>query len=53
MVDILTFGVSGILTIIAILTSIVLFILTIVFGIIRIIKTSAIIDIKKSLDILI
>ena len=35
MVDILTFGVSGILTIIAILTSIVLFILTIVFGIIR------------------
>ena len=32
MVDILTFGVSGILTIIAILTSIVLFILTIVFG---------------------
>lgn len=35
MVYILTFGVSGILTIIAILTSIVLFILTIVFGIIR------------------
>ena len=35
MVDILTFGVSGILTIIAILTSIVLFILTIVFEIIR------------------
>ena len=35
MVDILTFGVSGILTIIAILISIVLFILTIVFGIIR------------------
>ena len=35
MVDILTSGVSGILTIIAILTSIVLFILTIVFGIIR------------------
>ena len=35
MVDILTFGVSGILTIIDILTSIVLFILTIVFGIIR------------------
>ena len=35
MVDILTFGVSGILTIVAILTSIVLFILTIVFGIIR------------------
>ena len=35
MVDILTFGVSGILTIIAILTSIVLFILTIVFWIIR------------------
>ena len=35
MVDILTFGVLGILTIIAILTSIVLFILTIVFGIIR------------------
>ena len=38
MVDILTFGVSGILTIIAILISIVLFILTIVFGIIRAIK---------------
>ena len=38
MVDILTFGVSGILTIIAILISIVLFILTIVFGVIRIIK---------------
>ena len=35
MIDIVTFGVSGILTIIAILTSIVLFILTIVFGIIR------------------
>ncbi len=35
MVDILTFGVSGILTIIAILISIVLFILTIIFGIIR------------------
>lgn len=35
MVDILTFGVSGILTIIAILISMVLFILTIVFGIIR------------------
>ena len=35
MVDILTFGVSGILTIIAILISIVLFILTILFGIIR------------------
>ena len=38
MVDILTFGVSGILTIIAILISIVLFILTIIFGIIRAIK---------------
>ena len=35
MIDIVTFGVSGILTIIAILISIVLFILTIVFGIIR------------------
>ena len=35
MIDIVTFGVSGILTIIATLTSIVLFILTIVFGIIR------------------
>ena len=35
MVNILTFGVSGILTIIAILISMVLFILTIVFGIIR------------------
>ena len=38
MVDILTFGVSGILTIIAILISIVLFILTIIFGVIRAIK---------------
>ena len=38
MVDILTFGVSGILTIIVILISIVLFILTITFGIIRVIK---------------
>ena len=38
MIDIVTFGVSGILTIIAILISIVLFILTIVFGVIRIIK---------------
>ena len=38
MMDIVTFGVSGILTIIAILISIVLFILTIVFGVIRIIK---------------
>ena len=35
MVDILTFGVSGILTIIAIFISIALFILTIIFGIIR------------------
>ena len=35
MIDIVTFGVSGILTIIAILISIVLFILTIIFGIIR------------------
>ena len=35
MIDIVTFGVSGILTIIVILISIVLFILTIVFGIIR------------------
>ena len=38
MIDIVTFGVSGILTIIAILISIVLFILTIVFGVIRTIK---------------
>ena len=38
MIDILTFGVSGILTIIAIFISIVLFILTIIFGIIRAIK---------------
>ena len=38
MIDIVTFGVSGILTIIAILISIVLFILTITFGIIRVIK---------------
>ena len=38
MIDIVTFGVSGILTIIAILISIVLFILTIVFGVIRAIK---------------
>ena len=38
MIDIVTFGVSGILAIIAILISIVLFILTIVFGIIRAIK---------------
>lgn len=38
MVDIVTFGVTGILTIIAILISIVLFILTIVFGVIRAIK---------------
>ena len=35
MIDIVTFGVSGILTIIAIFISIILFILTIVFGIIR------------------
>lgn len=38
MIDIVTFGVSGILTIIAILISIVLFILTIVFGVIKAIK---------------
>lgn len=38
MIDIVTFGVTGILTIIAILISIVLFILTIIFGIIRAIK---------------
>ena len=38
MIDIVIFGISGILTIIAILISIVLFILTIVFGVIRIIK---------------
>ena len=38
MIDIVTFGVSGILTIIVILISIVLFILTITFGIIRVIK---------------
>ena len=38
MIDIGIFGVSGILTIIAILISIVLFILTIIFGIIRVIK---------------
>ena len=38
MIDIVTFGVSGILTIIAILISTVLFILTIIFGIIRAIK---------------
>lgn len=38
MIDIVTFGISGILTIIAILISIVLFILTIVFGVIRAIK---------------
>ena len=38
MIDIVTFGVSGILTITAILISTVLFILTIVFGVIRIIK---------------
>ena len=35
MIDIVTFGVSGILTIIAIFISIILFILTIIFGIIR------------------
>ena len=35
MIDIVTFGISGILTIIVILISIVLFILTIIFGIIR------------------
>lgn len=38
MIDIVTFGVSGILIIIVILISIVLFILTITFGIIRVIK---------------
>ena len=38
MIDIVTFGISGILTIIVILISIVLFILTITFGIIRVIK---------------
>ena len=38
MIDIVIFGISGILTIIAILISIVLFILTITFGIIRVIK---------------
>lgn len=38
MIDIVTFGISGILTIIVILISIVLFILTIIFGIIRAIK---------------
>ena len=38
MIDIVTFGVSGILTIIAILISTVLFILTIIFGVIRAIK---------------
>ena len=38
MINIITFGVSGILTIIAILISLVLFILTIVFGVIRAIK---------------
>lgn len=38
MIDIVTFGVSGILTIIAILISTVLFVLTIIFGIIRAIK---------------
>lgn len=38
MIDIVTFGVSGILTITAILISTVLFILTIIFGIIRAIK---------------
>ena len=38
MINIVTLGVTGILTIIAILISIVLFILTIVFGVIRIIK---------------
>ena len=38
MIDIVTFGISGILTIIAILISIVLFMLTIIFGIIRAIK---------------
>ena len=38
MIDIVTFGISGILTIIAILISIVLFVLTIIFGTIRAIK---------------
>ena len=38
MIDIVTFGISGILTIIATLISIVLFILTIVFGVIRLVK---------------
>ncbi len=38
MIDIVIFGISGILTIIVILISIVLFILTITFGIIRVIK---------------
>ena len=38
MIDIVTFGVSGILTIIAIFISTVLFVLTIIFGIIRAIK---------------
>ena len=38
MIDIVIFGISGILTIIVILISIVLFILTIAFGIIRVIK---------------
>ncbi len=38
MIDIVTFGISGILTIIAILISTVLFILTIIFGVIRAIK---------------
>ena len=38
MIDIVTFGVSGILTIIAILISTVLFVLTIIFGVIRAIK---------------
>ena len=38
MIDIVTFGVSGILTIIAILISTVLFVLTIIFRIIRAIK---------------
>ena len=38
MIDIVTFGISGILTIIVILISIVLFILTITFGVIRAIK---------------
>ena len=38
MIDIVIFGISGILTIIAILISTVLFILTIIFGVIRAIK---------------